>query len=112
MDDGGNDYGGEENWNWASSGDLLFNGATFESSGANGGASVYNKAMSLSARPASLVEIITSDSGPLMCTAGDGYCAGNYPLQSTSMTFKRQSPSPLFVLLYMSVMLLFPLILC
>ncbi|XP_024369921.1 probable pectate lyase 5 [Physcomitrium patens] len=112
VDDGGNDYGGEENWNWASSGDLLFNGATFESSGANGGASVYNKAMSLSARPASLVEIITSDSGPLMCTAGDGYCAGNYPLQSTSMTFKRQSPSPLFVLLYMSVMLLFPLILC
>ena len=70
MDDGGKDYGGEDNWNWASNGDLFLNGAIFKSSGASDGASVYNMATSLSARPASLVESITSDSGPLMCTAG------------------------------------------
>lgn len=69
MDDGGKDYGGEENWNWASSGDLFLNGALFKSSGASDGATVYNMATSMSARPAYLVESITSDSGPLMCTA-------------------------------------------
>ncbi len=70
MDDGGKDYGGEANWDWASNGDLLLNGAIFENSGANDGATVYKLATSLSARPASMVESITSDSGPLVCAAG------------------------------------------
>jgi hypothetical protein len=74
VDDGGKDYGGEENWNWASNGDLFLNGAIFKGSGASDGATVYNMATSLSARPASLVESITSDSGPLMCTAGVLIC--------------------------------------
>lgn len=77
VDDGGKDYGGEENWNWASSGDIFLNGAIFKSSGANDGASVYKMATSLSARPASMVESITSDSGPLMCAAGVRYTSQN-----------------------------------
>ena len=88
MDDGGKDYGGEENWNWASSGDLFLNGALFTSSGASDGATVYNMATSLSARPVSLVESITSDSGPLMCTAGVLIC--------TTLSVKSLKSSPVF----------------
>lgn len=107
VDDGGKDYGGEENWNWASNGDLFLNGAIFESSGANDGATVYKLATSLSARPASMVESITSDSGPLICAAGDGYCAGNYDIQSIGSGTNRLHP-PVFFL--STILLLLPLI--
>lgn len=70
MDDGGNDYGGEENWNWVLSGDLFFNGVIFESFGVNGGVLVYNKVMSLLVCLVFLVEIIISDLGFFMCIVG------------------------------------------
>ncbi|KAG0592696.1 hypothetical protein M758_1G265900 [Ceratodon purpureus] len=111
VDDGGKDYGGEDNWNWASNGDLFLNGAIFKSSGASDGASVYNMATSLSARPASLVESITSDSGPLMCTAGDGYCAGNYDIQSISSGVDRNQPPTFSLPICSIVFILLPLFL-
>lgn len=70
VDDGGDTYGGVNNWNWISTGDMLLNGAFFSPSGENNGAPVYGKASSLSARPAALVQSLTNDAGPLMCGAG------------------------------------------
>ena len=58
-------------WNWRTSGDIFLNGAFFTASGASGANSqFYAKATSFSARPASMVQYITLDSGPLACSYG------------------------------------------
>ncbi|CAN1140825.1 Probable pectate lyase 15 [Linum perenne] len=56
-------------WNWRSEGDLLLNGAYFKPSGAGAGSS-YARASSLGAKPSSLVSMITSTSGALVCRRG------------------------------------------
>ncbi|XP_010671109.3 probable pectate lyase 5 isoform X2 [Beta vulgaris subsp. vulgaris] len=53
-------------WNWRSEGDLFLNGAKFVNSG-NESSLLYAKAMSLSARPASLVASMTKKAGVLIC---------------------------------------------
>ncbi|CAL5185719.1 unnamed protein product [Lathyrus oleraceus] len=57
-------------WNWRSEGDLFLNGAFFTQTGASASSSIYARASSLSARPASLVDSITSTSGVLNCKKG------------------------------------------
>lgn len=57
-------------WNWRSEGDLFLNGAFFRQTGAAASSSIYARASSLSARPASLVGSITSTSGVLNCKKG------------------------------------------
>ncbi len=54
-------------WNWRSVGDIFDNGAYFVNSGApvSDGA-LYAKATSFSARPATMVSVMTNDAGPLM----------------------------------------------
>ncbi len=54
-------------WNWRSVGDIFDNGAYFVNSGApvSDGA-LYAKATSFSARPATMVAVMTNDAGPLM----------------------------------------------
>ncbi|GAA0163152.1 lyase [Lithospermum erythrorhizon] len=58
-----------KNWNWRSEGDLMLNGAFFTISGA-GASSSYAKASSLSARPSTLVNSLTSSAGALSCKKG------------------------------------------
>lgn len=71
--DGGNDYGGWENWNWRSRGDTFLNGAFFTDSGSsNVDSSLYAKATSFSAKPSSYVETLTANAGPFQCGPG-GY---------------------------------------
>ncbi|KAL3640078.1 hypothetical protein CASFOL_011933 [Castilleja foliolosa] len=60
-------------WNWRSEGDLMLNGAYFQESGAGAWSSTYGKASSLSARPSSLVDSITTSAGVLKCSKGS-YC--------------------------------------
>lgn len=57
-------------WNWRSEGDLFLNGAFFTQTGAGASSSIYARASSLSARPVSLVDSITSTSGVLNCKKG------------------------------------------
>lgn len=69
--DGGNDYGGWENWNWKSSGDMFLNGAFFTDSGSpNIDSSLYAKATSFSAKPSSSVGTLTANAGPFQCGLG------------------------------------------
>lgn len=71
VDDGGSDYGGWQNWNWRSSGDLFLNGAFFTDSGAsNIDSSLYAKATSFSAQPSSYVGTLTANAGPFQCGPG------------------------------------------
>ncbi|VVA98508.1 unnamed protein product [Arabis nemorensis] len=56
-------------WNWRSEGDLLVNGAFFIPSGEGASAS-YARASSLAAKPASMVDSITSTAGALGCRRG------------------------------------------
>ncbi|CAH2052860.1 unnamed protein product [Thlaspi arvense] len=56
-------------WNWRSEGDMLVNGAFFIPSGEGASAS-YSRASSLAAKPASMVDSITSTSGALGCREG------------------------------------------
>lgn len=71
MADGGNDYGGWENWNWRSRGDTFLNGAFFTDSGSsNVDSSLYAKATSFSAKPSSYVETLTANAGPFQCGPG------------------------------------------
>ncbi|XP_024397499.1 probable pectate lyase 5 isoform X2 [Physcomitrium patens] len=71
--DGGNDFGGWENWNWRSSDDMFLNGAFFQDSGSsNIDSSLYEKATSFSAKPSSHVETLTANAGPFQCGLG-GY---------------------------------------
>ncbi|KAL5793298.1 hypothetical protein ACOSP7_001892 [Xanthoceras sorbifolium] len=56
-------------WNWRSEGDLMLNGAYFRQTGA-GASSIYARASSLSARPASLVGSMTVTAGALGCRKG------------------------------------------
>lgn len=71
--DGGNDYGGWENWNWRSSGDMFLNGAFFTDSGSsNVDSSLYAKATSFAAKPSSSVGTLTANAGPFQCGLG-GY---------------------------------------
>ena len=66
INDNGPALGGWQSWNWASSGDTFLNGAYFVGSGAKATtASVYAKAVSMSARPSSLVPAMTTDAGPI-----------------------------------------------
>ncbi|GLJ34319.1 hypothetical protein SUGI_0690030 [Cryptomeria japonica] len=53
-------------WNWRSEGDLMLNGAFFTPSG-TGASSTYPEALSLMARPPSLVRTLTKTAGPLSC---------------------------------------------
>ncbi|KAI3686399.1 hypothetical protein L1987_80075 [Smallanthus sonchifolius] len=55
-----------KNWNWRSEGDLMLNGAFFVASGA-GASSSYSRASSLGARPSSVVSILTTNAGALVC---------------------------------------------
>jgi hypothetical protein len=69
--DGGNDYGGWENWNWRSSGDMFLNGAFFTDSGSsNVDSSLYAKATSFAAKPSSSVGTLTANAGPFQCGLG------------------------------------------
>lgn len=69
--DGGNDYGGWENWNWRSSGDMFLNGAFFTDSGSsNIDSSLYQKATSFTAKPSSSVGTLTANAGPFQCGLG------------------------------------------
>lgn len=56
-------------WNWRSEGDMLVNGAFFIPSGEGASAS-YANASSLPAKPASMVDSITSSAGALGCRIG------------------------------------------
>ncbi|KAL0742712.1 hypothetical protein Bca4012_084225 [Brassica carinata] len=56
-------------WNWRSEGDMLVNGAFFIQSGEVASAS-YESASSLAAKPASMVDLITSTAGALGCRRG------------------------------------------
>lgn len=56
-------------WNWRSEGDMLVNGAFFRQSGGVASAS-YESASSLAAKPASMVDLITSTAGALGCRRG------------------------------------------
>jgi len=56
-------------WNWRSEGDLLLNGAYFIPSGA-GAAASYARASSLGAKSSSMVGVITSNAGALVCRRG------------------------------------------
>ncbi|XP_024009521.1 probable pectate lyase 9 [Eutrema salsugineum] len=58
-----------KNWNWRSEGDMLVNGAFFIPSGEGASAS-YARASSLTAKPASMVDSITSTAGALGCRRG------------------------------------------
>ncbi|CAN8270504.1 unnamed protein product [Cochlearia groenlandica] len=59
-----------EKWNWRSEGDLLVNGAFFTSSGQGASSRSYARASSLAAKPASMVDLITSNAGSLGCRIG------------------------------------------
>ena len=61
-----------ETWDWRSEGDLLVNGAFFVTSGAGTFNSNYEKAASVggSAKPSSLVAILTANAGALRCKVG------------------------------------------
>ncbi|KAJ0565990.1 putative pectate lyase [Helianthus annuus] len=61
--------GNSDDWNWRSEGDLMLNGAYFTPSGAEAG-DKYAKALSLSAKPSSVVATLTSDAGVLTCIRG------------------------------------------
>jgi pectate lyase len=66
-DDGTESIADWESWNWRSAGDIFINGAYFTPSGVNSNdATFYAKATSFSARPASMVSVMTNDAGPLM----------------------------------------------
>jgi pectate lyase len=66
-DDGTESIADWESWNWRSAGDIFINGAYFTPSGVNSNdATFYAKATSFSARPASMVGVMTNDAGPLM----------------------------------------------
>ncbi|GAB2221796.1 hypothetical protein Droror1_Dr00012984 [Drosera rotundifolia] len=56
-------------WNWRSDGDLLLNGAFFVQSG-DKAETIYSRASSFSARPASEVALLTKTAGALNCTLG------------------------------------------
>jgi pectate lyase len=73
IDDGGDDFGDWENWNWRSSGDMFENGAFFTDSGTDDiDSSLYAKATSFSAKPSSFVASLTAYAGVLQCGPG-GY---------------------------------------
>ncbi|GLJ17510.1 hypothetical protein SUGI_0304550 [Cryptomeria japonica] len=57
---------------WRSVGDLMLNGAFFTASGAKASSS-YAKALSMEARPSSIVGSITASSGVLTCKKGSNY---------------------------------------
>ena len=61
-----------ETWDWRSEGDLLVNGAFFVPSGVGTFNSNYEKAALVggSAKPSTLVAILTADAGALRCKAG------------------------------------------
>ncbi|XP_057721253.1 pectate lyase-like [Arachis stenosperma] len=59
-----------KNWNWRSEGDMFLNGAFFRESG-EGALYTYARALSLSARPSSLVESMTTTAGALNCKKGN-----------------------------------------
>lgn len=58
-----------KHWNWRSEGDLMLNGAFFTPSGA-GASKSYARASSLSARPSSIVGMVTANAGVLGCKRG------------------------------------------
>jgi hypothetical protein len=74
IDDGGDDFGDWENWNWRSSGDMFENGAFFTDSGTDDiDSSLYAKAISFSAKPSSFVASLTAYAGVLQCGPGVSY---------------------------------------
>ena len=70
INDGGSSYGGPQNWNWRSTGDIFWSGSYFTGSGSQTSAQAYAKAYSFSARPASMVMKMTSKAGPSFCRVG------------------------------------------
>lgn len=75
VPDGGNDYGGWENWNWRSVDDMFMNGAFFTDSGSsNVESALYAKATSFAAKPSSSVESLTANAGPFQCGPGVPSC--------------------------------------
>ncbi|KAG0620071.1 hypothetical protein M758_4G186900 [Ceratodon purpureus] len=67
IDDAGPTFGGWQNWDWASSGDIFLNDAFFTGSGANATKSkLYAKAFSTTPRPAILVPAMTKSAGPIL----------------------------------------------
>lgn len=70
IDDGGNKFGGVQNWNWRSEGDWFLSGSFFSSVRMSWSSQSYAKAASASARPASMVMRMVKGSGPLACRAG------------------------------------------
>ncbi|KAK6154634.1 hypothetical protein DH2020_008882 [Rehmannia glutinosa] len=60
---------GWKNWKWRSSRDKFFNGAYFIPSGYGSCAPGYTKAQSFPVADGSMVPALTSDAGPLSCTA-------------------------------------------
>ncbi|KAL6548508.1 hypothetical protein OROGR_008929 [Orobanche gracilis] len=58
-----------KSWSWRSTGDIMLNGAFFTPSGAGSSAN-YAKASSTAAKPASMVQYMTSKAGALNCRKG------------------------------------------
>ncbi|KAL6581973.1 hypothetical protein OROMI_005987 [Orobanche minor] len=58
-----------DTWDWRSNGDMMVNGAYFTPSGA-GSSARYAKASSTAAKPASMIQAMTSNAGVLQCRGG------------------------------------------
>ncbi|MBA0572796.1 hypothetical protein Golob_003116 [Gossypium lobatum] len=57
-------------WNWRSEGDLMVNGAFFSQSGDPNASSKFKGDTKVSAKPAYKVDLLTKDSGTLICIRG------------------------------------------